>query len=136
MARRQRCRRRALVSATYSRSLMSSTGLQATITPEEMLRATRHDRPDLVEEWDEAGTTPAHMERLAANAQWLWDRNLVASAAGRLAVPSSYVRIYSISQAIWLATEDDLYEENTFDRHPDDEPLTETQLRSGWFSIS
>jgi hypothetical protein len=115
---------------------MTSSG--PTITAAEIGRMMRYDRPDLVEEWDEAGTTQAHLARVAANAQWLWEQNaLKASLASlRSLLPGRYLRTYSIAQALWLATIADLDSENFYGPDPGDEPLTETHLRSGWFSIS
>ncbi len=137
--------------------MMSSTDPERTVTPEEIGRMLRFDRPELIEEWDEEGTTEAHLVRVAANAQWQWEANLVAAAAPKEPVPvmemtdwrgpvewvpppylppARYMRIFSIAQALWLATLDDLDHQNMNRPDPDAELLTETDLRSGWFSIS
>jgi len=109
--------------------------LVPTISPDEIHTALATDRPDLVEEWIADATLPDQLSRIAANAQWNWERNEQNPSAWASTLRATgELRQHSISQAIWMATRDDLYNENTFDRDPDAEPLSETQLRSGWFS--
>lgn len=116
---------------------MASPELENPITVEEIRRLMVRERPDLVDVWDEENTSAEHFARVAANAEWMWDRNVVdASTSLRPLPPTHQLRIYSISQAIWLATVEDLDNENFYGPDPGDEPLTETQLRSGWFLTS
>lgn len=106
-----------------------------TITPADIEAAMATDRPDLLDTWNETSTTPGELVRVAANAQWLWERHLAASSAWTSTLrETGELRDYVIAQAIWLATREDLDEQNTFDRDPDDDPLSATSLRSGWFS--
>lgn len=106
-----------------------------TITSTDIHTAMTADRPDLLDTWVETSTETVELGRVAANAQWLWERHLAASSDWTSTLQETgQLRDYAISQAIWLATPDDLDEQNTFDRDPDDEPLSATSLRSGWFS--
>ncbi len=132
-----RCRRHRGNSWTYSPASMTTPRppLVPTISPDEIHTALATDRPELVEEWIADATLPDQLSRIAANAQWNWERNEQNPSAWASTLRATgEPRQHSISQAIWMATRDDLYNENTFDRDPDAEPLSETQLRSGWFS--
>lgn len=112
-----------------------STSPTPTIVPDEIRAAMRTGRPDLLEDWTTQGITPAELARVAANAQWLWERHQAASSDWTSTLrKTGELRDYSIGQAIWLATRQDLDNENTFDRDPDTAALNETSLRSGWFS--
>ena len=132
-----RCRRhrRAGCSSIYSRLLMPSQKLTSPFTVSEVRELLSTERPELLEEWTEAGTVGAELERVAANATWTlaWMEPSSARWISTLR-ETGQLRAQALEQAIWLATRDDLYEQNTFDRDPDREPLDETQLRSDWFS--
>ena len=132
-----RCRRHRGNSWIYSPASMTTPPRPATptITPDEIQTALATERPELVEDWTSDQTLPDQMARIAANAQWLWERNEQNPSPWASTLRATgELRQDSISHAIWMATRDDLYNENTFDRDPDAEPLGETQLRSGWFS--
>lgn len=105
------------------------------ITVSEVRELLSTDRPELLEEWTEAGTVEGELERLAANATWTlaWMEPSPARWISTLR-ETGQLRERALEEVVWLATRDDLYEQNTFDRHPDRERLDETQLRSGWFS--
>jgi hypothetical protein len=91
-------------------------------------------RPELAQEWTQQGTLERHLQRLKANAHWLLERYEHSNRPSISTLRrTGQLRPFCIDQAISLATRDDLYDENTFDRNPDVETLNETQLRSGWF---
>ncbi len=132
-----RCHKHRGNSWIYSPASMTTPrpSLTPTITPDEIQTALQTDRPEQLEDWVANSTLQVELTRVAANAQWLWERNeLNPSRWASTLRATGELRQHSISQAIWMATRDDLYNENTFDRDPDAEPLSETQLRSGWFS--